>query len=33
MEDDGEFKFNVYVYNAQSGIDIDYATGNSKLLE
>ena len=30
MEDDGEgICFNVYVYNIQPGIEIDYATGNS----
>lgn len=33
IEDDGELKFNVYVYNVQDGIDIDYVTGKSKLSE
>lgn len=33
VEDNGELRFNVYVYNAQGGIDIDYATGESKLAE
>jgi DNA-entry nuclease len=33
IEDKGKLKFNVYVYNAQDGIFIDYATGESKLLE
>lgn len=32
VEDD-EISFNVYVYNVQPGIDIDYATGESKLAE
>ena len=32
VEDDGEgVCFNVYVYNAQPGIEIDYATGDSRL--
>ncbi len=34
VEDDGEgVCFNVYVYNTQPGIEIDYATGNSWLSE
>ena len=33
VEDNGKgIKFNVYVYNVQEGIEIDYATGNSKLI-
>ena len=32
VEDSGEgIKFNVFVYNVQDGIDIDYKTGDSKL--
>ena len=32
VEDDGEgVCFNVYAYNAQPGVVIDYATGESKL--
>ena len=32
LEDNGEgIKFNVFVYNAQPGITIDYKTGESKL--
>ena len=32
VEDDGEgICFHVYAYNAQPGVDIDYATGESKL--
>lgn len=33
IEDDGTLKFNVYVYNVQDQIIIDYATGKSKLAE
>lgn len=34
VEDNGEgIKFNVYVYNIQNGIEIDYKTGNSKLIK
>jgi len=34
LEDNGEgIKFNVFVYNVQDGIEIDYSTGNSKLVE
>lgn len=33
IEDNGKLHFNVYVYNAQDKIDIDYATGESKLAE
>ena len=31
IEDNGALHFNVYVYNVQNGIVIDYATGESKL--
>ena len=31
IEDNGKLHFNVYVYNVQNGIVIDYATGESKL--
>ena len=32
VEDSGEgIKFNIFVYNVQDGIDIDYKTGDSKL--
>ena len=34
VEDNGEgILFNVYVYNVQPGVEIDYATGNSKLAD
>jgi len=34
VEDNGEgIKFNVFVYNVQEGIDIDYETGKSSLIE
>lgn len=33
IEDNGKLKFNVYVYNVQDGISIDYTTGESKLAE
>lgn len=33
IEDDGKLMFNVYVYNVQDGITIDYATGKSQLSE
>ncbi len=34
LEDEGEgIKFCVFVYNVQPGIEIDYATGESKLAE
>ncbi len=34
IEDNGKgIKFNVYCYNVQPGIEIDYATGESKLAE
>ena len=31
IEDNGKLQFNVYVYNGQNGIIINYATGESKL--
>ena len=31
IEDNGELQFNVFVYNVEPGIKIDYATGDSKL--
>lgn len=34
VEDDGEgIKFNVFIYNIQPGVTIDYSTGNSSLLD
>ena len=33
IEDNGKLHFNVYVYNVQDGIVIDYATGESKLVK
>lgn len=34
VEDDGEgISFNVYIYNIQEGIEIDYKTGDSKLIK
>ena len=33
IEDNGKLHFNVYIYNVQDGISIDYATGESKLTE
>lgn len=33
IEDNGGLKFNVYVYNVQDGITINYVTGESKLSE
>ena len=33
IEDNGKLHFNVYVYNVQDMIDIDYTTGKSKLAE
>lgn len=34
VEDNGKgLQFNVYVYNIEEGIEIDYATGDSKLVE
>ena len=33
IEDNGKgVKFNVYLYNIQDGIEIDYKTGNSRLI-
>lgn len=33
IEDNGKLHFNVYVYNVQDGIIIDYATGESQLAD
>ena len=33
IEDNGKLHFNVYVYNVQDGIIIDYATGESEIAE
>ena len=33
IEDNGKLHFNVYVYNVQDGIVIDYKTKKSKLVE
>ena len=33
IEDNGRLQFNVYIYNIQDGININYATGKSKLAE
>ena len=33
IEDNGILQFNVYIYNVQDGISIDYATGESKIAE
>ena len=33
IEDNGKLHFNVYVYNVQDRIVIDYATGKSRLAE
>ena len=34
IEDSGEgIKFNVFIYNVQDGIEIDYKTGDSKRIE
>ena len=34
IEDNGKsIKFNVFVYNIQPNVEIDYKTGNSKFVE
>lgn len=33
VEDNGKLSFNVYVYNVQKGVTIDYKTGEAKLSE
>lgn len=33
IEDNGKLQFNVYIYNVQDEININYATGKSKLAE
>lgn len=33
IEDDGKLSFCVYLFNVQPGIDIDYQTGNNKLIK
>ena len=34
IEDNGKgIKFNIYIYNVQEGINIDYKTGDSSLKE
>ena len=31
IEDNGKLQFNVYIYNVQDGININYETGESEL--
>ena len=33
VEDNGQLQFNVFVFNIQPGIEIDYSTGDSKIVE
>ena len=33
VEDNGRLKFNVYVYNIQDGVAIDYKSGNNHLID
>ena len=34
IEDNGKgIKFNIFIYNVQPGIEINYKTGDSKLIE